>query len=139
MQTESLPSAVIFEREAMLYSAVDQFRHAGHPVRAVHGLRGFKEPPKLQIPVWNAPMRPDIYAEDSDGHPILGLVEVSTALGEESCGRRWQAFSLWDEHHTGRLCIFVHPEDRRRAERIANHWGVARHNIHVLERRRGAA
>lgn len=119
----SLPNAVQREREALLSDAVGILKTQGYQALAVQDLAGYKEPDELLIPVLNIHMRPDILAanQEKDGL-MLGVVEVSTDLGEESCGRRWQAFSAWANDHNMRMQVFVHPEDLRRATEIAEYW-----------------
>jgi len=119
----TLPNAVQREREALLSGAVGILKTQGYQPLAVQDLAGYKEPEELAIPVLNVHMRPDIFASnlEKDGM-MLGVVEVSTDLGEESCGRRWQAFSAWANDHNTRMQVFVHPEDLRRATEIAEYW-----------------
>jgi hypothetical protein len=89
----TLPTAVQREREALLSDAVSILKNEGYQPMAVQDLAGFQEPEELVIPILNVHMRPDIIASGKpDDESIVGVVEVSTDLGEESCGRRWQAF-----------------------------------------------
>ncbi|BBP00985.1 hypothetical protein [Sulfuriferula nivalis] len=119
----TLPNAVQHEREALLSDAVGILKTHGYKSVAAQDLAGYQEPDELLIPVLNVHMRPDIFAssEMEDGM-ILGVVEVSTDLGEESCGRRWQAFNAWANDHHTRMQVYVHPEDLNRATEIAKHW-----------------
>lgn len=119
----TLPNAVQREREALLSDAVGALENQGYHTLAVHDLAGYKEPDMLVIPVLNVHMQPDIFALNQEkGGLMLGVVEVSTDLGEESCGRRWQAFSAWADNHNARMRVFVHPEDLNRATEIARYW-----------------
>lgn len=125
MYIHTLPDAIQREREALLRDVVDILKTQGNEDLAVQDLAGYKEPEELHIPVLNVHMRPDISAsnQEKDGL-ILGVVEVSTDLGEESCGRRWKAISAWANNHNSRMQVFVHPEDLRRATEIAQYWHV---------------
>ena len=126
MYIHTLPDAIQRERETLLKDAVDLLKTRGTQDFSVHDLAGYKEPDELNIPVLNCHMRPDIFASDRERDElIVGVVEVSTGLGEESCGRRWQAFSTWANNHHGRMHVFVHPEDLRRATEIAQYWHIA--------------
>ena len=119
----TLPNAVQREREALLSDAVNVLKTKGYQPFAVQDLAGYQEPDDLLIPVLNVHMRPDIFASGmGNDEMMLGVVEVSTDLGEESCGRRWQAFSAWAHDHQSRMQVFVHPEDLKRATEIAEHW-----------------
>lgn len=69
--------------------------------------------------------QPDIIAKHPDQPgPLLGVVESTDELGEETCGRRWQVFAHWARKHRGQLMIFVSPDDAARATLIARHWHV---------------
>lgn len=119
----TLPTAVQREREALLNDAVSILKNEGYQPMAVQDLAGFQEPEELVIPILNVHMRPDIIASGKpDDESIVGVVEVSTDLGEESCGRRWQAFNAWAQEHHSHMQVFVHPEDLRRATEIAEYW-----------------
>lgn len=119
----TLPNAVQRERETLLSDAIGILKTQGYQPMAVQDLAGYKEPDELVIPVLNVHMRPDIVASGRpDDEQILGVVEVSTDLGEESCGRRWQAFNAWAHEHHSHMQVFVHPEDLRRATEIAEYW-----------------
>ena len=125
MYIHTLPDAIQREREALLKDAVNILKIQGNQNLAVQDLADYKEPDELNIPVWNVYMRPDIFASNRDkDEMVLGVVEVSSDLGEESCGRRWQAFSTWAHNHNSRMQIFVHPEDLNRATDIARYWHV---------------
>lgn len=125
MHLSTLPQAIQKEKESLLSDAVGILQERGTRDLAVHDLAGYPEPEELVIPVLNTPMQPDIEGiREEDGCPTLGLVEVSTDLGDEACGRRWQAFADWVSRHQGQLVIFVHPEDEGRATEIALHWHV---------------
>ncbi|MDR3390847.1 MAG: hypothetical protein P4L77_03845 [Sulfuriferula sp.] len=119
----TLPNAVQRERESLLSDAIGILETQGFQSFAVQDLAGYQEPAELVIPVLNVHMRPDIFAMDMDGDErLLGVVEVSTDLGEESCGRRWQAFNAWAHDHHTQMQVFVHPEDLARATEIAAQW-----------------
>lgn len=122
----TLPDAVQREREALLRDAVGILKIHGYQPLAVQDLAGYKEPDEIIIPVLNVPMKPDIMASnwEKDGL-MLGVVVVSTDLGEESCGRRWQAFSAWAQNHNTDMQVFVHQEDIDRATAIAEHWHLS--------------
>lgn len=125
MHMSMLPDAVQRERESLLQGSVSILRQKGAAKLAVHDLPGFDDPPEIIIPVLNVPMQPDIWgtAED-ESSPVLGVVEVSSDLSEDDCGRRWQAFSSWARDHNASVAVFVHPEDEKRAEQIARQWHV---------------
>lgn len=133
MQT-MLPDAVEREREAMLEDSMTLLRTRGYEHFDVHELPGFKEPRALTIPVLNVPMRPDIYATNAGGAAALIVVEPSTGLGEEACGRRWQALMAWAEQHDTPVHVFVHPEDENRATSIAHFWHIDPSRIEALPR-----
>ncbi len=119
----TLPNAVQREREALLSDVASNLKTQGYQTLSIQDLAGYKEPDEILIPVLNVHMRPDIFASSLDKDELmLGVVEVSTDLGEESCGRRWQAFSAWADGHNARMQVFVHPEDLRRATEIAEYW-----------------
>lgn len=125
MNIHTLPDAIQREREALLRDAIDILKIQGNQDLAVQDLAGYQEPGELNIPVLNVHMRPDIFASNRENDGLLlGVVEVSSDLGEGSCGRRWQAFSTWTNIHHSRMHIFVHPEDLRRATEIAQYWHV---------------
>ena len=125
MLIHTLPDAIQREREALLRDSVDILKIQGNQEVEAHDLPGYREPDELMIPVLNVPMQPDIMASHPQHTgPTIGVVEVSTDLGEESCGRRWQAFALWAKNHDGHLHIFVHPEDHQRTTEIAQYWHV---------------
>ena len=68
-------------------------------------------------------MHPDIIATRPGCRgPLLGVVESPSDLGEDACGRRWQAFASWAKAHHGQLMVFVHQEDVVRAALIAKYW-----------------
>lgn len=123
MNIHTLPNAIQREREALLRDAVEQMKIEGYRTLAVQDLDGYAEPAEVLIPILNVHMQPDIMAANQEGDdPLLGLVEVSTDLGEEMCGRRWQAFDAWAKSHHGMMRVFVHPEDMPRAMAIAQSW-----------------
>ncbi len=135
MNIHTLPDAIQREREALLKDAIDMLEMLGNHDLTAQDLAGYNEPDELNIPVLNVHMRPDICAsnQNNDGM-VLGVVEVSTDLGEESCGRRWQAFSTWANSHNSRLQVFVHPEDVHRATEIAQYWHVDPDSIIPVKR-----
>lgn len=125
MFIRTLPDAIQREREALLRDAVDILKIEGNRDFFVQDLAGYKEPDELNIPVLNVHMRPDIFAANQMGDSqILGIIEVSSNLGEKSCGRRWKALIAWAHKHNSRMQVFVHPEDLRRATDIAQYWHV---------------
>lgn len=120
-----LPDAIQHERVCLLENVVTLLKKQGSHDFAVHDLPNYDEPERLIIPVLNVPMQPDIIAHHPQLQgPVIALVEVSTDLGDEACGRRWQAFHDWARTHDGRLMVFVHPEDQPRAAEIARHWHI---------------
>ena len=137
MHMNMLPDAVQHERISLLEDAVTLLKNQGGYDFAVHDLPNYNEPDSLIIPVLNVPMQPDILAHHPQhAGPTVALVEVSTDLGEESCGRRWQAFDNWARLHQGELKVFVHPEDQTRATAIARHWHIDPDSIVPIERKR---
>ena len=132
--TTMLSDAIELEREAMLENSMSKLRGEGYDRFSVHELPGYDEPPPLTIPVLNVQMRPDVYATHGRLPPSLAVVEPSTDLGEEACGRRWQALQAWAEAHAARLHVYVHPEDEARAQAIAAHWHLDTHLIEPLSR-----
>ncbi len=130
-----LPEAVARERDSLAEASIGMLREAGYKHVRAEALAGYSEPEALLIPVLNVPMTPDIIARKD--HPddfVIGCVEVSSDLGEELCGRRWQAFERWLEQHGGRLRIFVHAEDVERARQIARHWRLSPDSIYPVPR-----
>lgn len=120
-----LPDAVQQERILLLEDAVALLEKEHAAELRVHDLAGYGEPDPVIIPVLNVPMQPDIIAHVAGSdETVVALVEVSSSLGDEACGRRWQAFSNWAKDHHGSLRVFVHPEDQARAEAIARHWHI---------------
>ena len=134
MQLTSLPDAIQHEREALLRGAIAAFQREGFQEFAAKDLQGYADPEHLVVPVLNAPMQPDVLARGPNATAV-GVVEVSTDLGEEACGRRWQGLAAWAEEHGARLTVFVHPEDERRAQDIARHWHLDTGLIRPLARR----
>jgi hypothetical protein len=135
MHFHMLPDAIQREREALLRESISILESEGSREFSVHDLAGYPEPEELIIPVLNVPMLPDIVASNTDhSATTLAIVEVSTDLGEESCGRRWQSFARWAGEHNARLAIFVHPEDAQRAREIADHWHVDNKNVVTVPR-----
>ena len=124
MKLNSLPEAIQRERENLLRSALQHLKTLSFTEFSVRDLQGHPEPPALIIPVLNAPMQPDILATQASGQMLAAVVEVSTDLGEESCGRRWQAFIAWANAQQAEFIIVVHQDELNRAEAIAQHWHV---------------
>ncbi len=136
MNIHTLPDAIQREREALLSDAVELMQGQGYRDLTVQDLGGYQDPAELLIPILNVHMQPDIVATNRDGDDqLLGLVEVSTDLGEELCGRRWQAFDSWAKSHHGMMRVFVHPEDLARAEEIARLWHMQPDFLIPLERK----
>ncbi len=129
-----LPDAIERERETMLHDTMDVLKSRGFGHFDVHDLPGFSEPRELTIPVLNVHLRPDILATDDQGHTLLAMVEPSTDLGEESCGRRWQMIENWAQGHNAELHVFVHPEDENRAAAIARAWHLSDEIVETLPR-----
>lgn len=129
-----LPDAIERERETMLQDTMDLLKSRGFAHFAVHDLPGFSEPRELTIPVLNVHLRPDILATDDQGRTMLAMIEPSTDLGEESCGRRWQMIESWAQGHNADLHVFVHPEDERRAIDIAQAWHLGDGIVETLPR-----
>jgi hypothetical protein len=130
-----LPEAVERERDSLAQAAIDILRKAGYGHVRANALVGYPEPEPLLIPVLNVPMTPDIIAyKDDPKDVVIGLVEVSSDLGEELCGRRWQAFAHWIERNGGRLHVFVHTEDVGRAQHIVRHWQLSPASIYPVPR-----
>lgn len=121
-ETVQIPDAVRREREDLLRACAIRLGTAGGRNLRVRDLAGYPDPEPLHIPVWNASMVPDLTAEGEDGTALIGIAVVSSELGEPSCGRRWQAFAQWTEHHRASLAVYVHPEDEMRAARLAERW-----------------
>lgn len=135
MSLSMLPDAIQQERENMLQSGVETLKIMGNAEFAVHDLAGFREPDELAIPVLNIHLQPDIQArQPGTQSETLALVEVSSDLGEESCGRRWQALEAWAQQHDAQVMVFVHPEDQTRAQEIARAWHVPSTHIVALPR-----
>ena len=123
MYQGSLPGAVQREREALLESSARFLKERGLPRLRIHDLAGYEEPPDHLIPVLNVAMRADLEATDTGGAcRTLGLVEVASDLGDEACGRRWQALGRWAEDHRAELLVFVSAEHTARARAIARAW-----------------
>ena len=133
--TSMLPDAVIKERQALLDQGLEMLREQGFRNMRAHDVPGCEEPEELLIPILNVHARPDITAEPAAGDgAALAVVEVSSGLGEESCGRRWQVLARWAEEHGGTFLIFVHPEDAQRAQAIAEHWHLPAELVTSLTR-----
>ena len=123
MPLSSLPRAIQQEREALLKNSARFLEERGLQTLRIHDLAGYEEPPEHLIPVLNVPMRADLEATDADGaHCTVGLVEVASDLGDEACGRRWQALGCWAEDHRAELLVFVRAECSARARAIAQSW-----------------
>lgn len=130
-----LPDAIQQERLSLLEGAVALLEREHASDLRVHDLPSYGEPASLIIPVLNVPMQPDILAQNAQAAgAIVAIVEVSTSLGDEACGRRWQAFNSWAHDHNGKLMVFVHPEDQSRAEAIAQYWHVDPNSIVPVQR-----
>lgn len=135
MSLSMLPDAIQLERENMLESGIETLKTMGNEAFSVQDLAGFREPDEFIVPVLNTHVRPDIQARRLDtGNETLALVEVSSDLGEESCGRRWQALEAWARLHDAQMMVFVHPEDQTRAFEIAHAWHVPADYIVALPR-----
>ena len=130
-----LPDAIEQERETMLHDTMEVLKLRGFSHFSAHDLPGFDEPREVTIPVLNVHMRPDIWARDDAGHHLLAMVEPSTDLGEETCGRRWQMLQSWADGHGAELHVFVHPEDEARAAEIARFWHLDHAMIEPVPRR----
>lgn len=124
MQINTLPEAIQREREVLLRRAVEYLSSRGYTEFQVRDLADFNDPPNLIIPVLNAPMQPDMVARQGEGLSLIAVVEVSTDLGDESCGRRWQAFIAWAVAQDSEFVVFVHQDEIERAKAIAGHWHV---------------
>ncbi len=124
MQINTLPEAIQRERENLLRCTLQHLKNKGYTEFAVRDLEGYPEPPALVIPVLNSPMQPDILATQASGLTLATVVEVSTDLGEESCGRRWQAFIAWATGQQSEFIVVVHQDELNRAQAIARHWHV---------------
>lgn len=124
MELNSLPDAIQRERESLLRSALQYLATKGHTEFSVRDLAGYNEPPALIIPVLNSPMQPDILSAHPSGKALAAVVEVSTDLGEESCGRRWQAFIAWAKAQQSDFIVVIHQDEIARAQAIAQHWHV---------------
>lgn len=124
MQINTLPEAIQREREVLLRRALEYLSSRGYTEFQVRDLADFQDPPNLIIPVLNAPMQPDIIARQGEAQRLAAVVEVSTDLGEESCGRRWQAFLAWAVAQNSEFVVFVHQDEMERAKAIAGHWHV---------------
>lgn len=119
----TLPDAVARERERLIEASLRQLQREGLTEFSVHAMGGYQEPERLTIPVLNVPMTPDILSHRSgDAVPVVACVEVSSDLGEDQCGRRWQGLAAWADAHQGRFRVFVHAEDQPRARDIAVLW-----------------
>ncbi len=130
-----LPDAVERERETMLEDSIELLRHRGYDRFAAHELPGYREPAPVTIPILNIQMRPDLFASHEGMRPFMAIVEPSTGLGEEACGRRWQAMQSWAQAHNADIMVFVHPEDETRAIQIASFWHLDPSIIEPLPRR----
>ncbi len=118
-----LPTAVLHERQAMLHGTLETLRNEGFSVTHARELHGFIEPAELLIHVLNVHLKPDLCAHKPGGtDTVHAFVEVSTALHEKDCARRWQALAQWSQTHAARMLIFVHPEDEARARGLAPQW-----------------
>lgn len=133
--TMMLPDAIERERESMLEDTIELLRGRGYDRFAVHDLPGYREPAPVTIPILNIQMRPDLFASHERMRPFVAIVEPSTGLGEEACGRRWQALQSWAQAHNADLLVFVHPEDETRATQIANLWHLDPSIVERLPRR----
>ncbi|WP_413437899.1 hypothetical protein ACFDAU_15995 [Sulfuriferula sp. GW1] len=135
MSLSMLPDAIQLERINMLKSGIETLKTMGNDEFAVQDLAGFREPDELIVPVLNTHVQPDIQAKQPDtGSETLAVVEVSSDLGDESCGRRWQALEAWALLHDAQMMVFVHPEDQTRALGIARAWHVPDDYIVTLPR-----
>ncbi|MGA7801946.1 MAG: hypothetical protein WCC36_14155 [Gammaproteobacteria bacterium] len=133
--TSMLPDAILRERQGLLDQSLQHLREQGFRNMRAHDVAGCDEPEELLIPVLNVHAQPDITAEPPDGRgAALAVVEVSSGLGEESCGRRWQVLAQWADDHGGTFMVFVHPEDRERAQDIAHHWHLSGDLVQPLTR-----
>ena len=124
MKINTLPQAIQRERENLLRSTLQHLKTIGYTEFSVRDLQGHPEPPALIIPVLNAPMQPDILATRTSDQLLAAVVEVSTDLGEESCGRRWQGFVAWANAKKAEFIIVIHQDELDRAKLIAQHWHV---------------
>lgn len=115
------------ERQSMLAQSLHQLHQQGYRNMRAHDLPGYEEPGELLVPVLNVHTRPDIVADglEGRGNSIWAVVEVSSGLGELSCGRRWRTLAHWAQEQGGTFLIFVHSEDRERAMTIAEYWHLS--------------
>lgn len=132
--TSMLPDAIEREREALLEASMALLRREGFEHFEALELPGHAQPEPLTIPVLNVRMRPDLRAVHDDD-VLLGVVEPESDLGEEACGRRWQALAAWADAHKARIRVFVHEEDKTRAQAIARHWHLDEGLIQPVSRR----
>lgn len=120
-----LPPAIEMERETLLQNAFECLLERGHGDIHIADFKEFEQPRPCKISVLNVVVQPDLEAQKPDQiGPTVASVEVSSDLGDESCGRRWQALSRWAKEHNGQYLIFIHPEDQNRAQAIAQLWEV---------------
>lgn len=124
MAITPLPPAVAAERDKLLKESLRLLQLEGYKAFQVRDLPGHRAPDSLLVPVWNIRVVPDIVADGDKDRRLVAWVEVSCALGEESCGRRWQALAQWAVANNRRILIVVHAEDLPRAQRIAAHWQI---------------
>ena len=71
-ETMQLPDAVLRERERLLHACAAHLTSFGARNLRVRGLAGYPDP--LHIPVWNAPMVPDLMAEGPEHTALVGVV-----------------------------------------------------------------
>lgn len=130
-----LPDAIMREREAMLMQAAEVLLQDGHTGIHLNDTEGYPEPEIRTINVLNIHLQPDLEALfPNQAGPTIASIEVSSDLGEESCGRRWQALNSWAKDHEGRYRIFIHPEDQQRAREIARIWQLDENLLEPLFR-----
>jgi hypothetical protein len=129
-----LPDAIEREREALLEASMRILSQQGFERFEARELPGYDDPEPLAIPVLNIHLTPDLRAVHASGDLILGVVEPESDLGEEACGRRWQGLMAWAERHDARFNVFVHQENRVRAQDIARHWHLAETIIQPVPR-----
>ncbi len=133
MYERQLPAAVMRERAAMLADAVARLGKEGYQEFEVDDLEGYQDPEEIYAPRTNVPIRPDIVARGEPG-ALYAVAEVSSVLSDELWGRRWRSLYDWACEHGAAFAIYVHPEDRERGVRLAEHWKVDPGCVVALER-----
>lgn len=118
----TVPPAIAKERDLVVAQALIWLQRFGYRDFRVLDYADRPQPDDIAIPVLNTVVTPDISATGANGEVLVGNVEVSTDLGDNVCGRRWQALLSWARPSGAAFRVFINERHAQRARDIAREW-----------------